>query len=78
MTTKRSDRRFEIEERISKLRYWSKALRPSLEPRCVKVDLPAWIIQQLDRQAGLIGVTRQSITKVWLSEQIKEERTAAA
>jgi hypothetical protein len=31
------------------------------------------MIQNLDRQADLIGVTRQSIIKVWLSERIKEE-----
>ena len=31
------------------------------------------MIQKLDRQANLIGVTRQSIIKVWLSDRIKEE-----
>jgi hypothetical protein len=31
------------------------------------------MIQKLDRQANIIGVTRQSIIKVWLSERIKEE-----
>jgi len=35
--------------------------------------LPIWMIQKLDRQASLIGVTRQSIIKVWLSERIKKE-----
>lgn len=39
----------------------------------MNVDLPIWMIQELDRQADLIGVTRQSIIKVWLSERIKEE-----
>ncbi len=47
--------------------------RPNLEQKRVNVDLPVWMIQSLDRQAGLIGVTRQSIIKVWLSERIKEE-----
>jgi hypothetical protein len=31
------------------------------------------MIAELDKQASLIGVTRQSIMKVWLSERIKEE-----
>jgi hypothetical protein len=31
------------------------------------------MISELDKQAALIGVTRQSIMKVWLSERIKEE-----
>ena len=39
----------------------------------VNVDLPIWMIQKLDRQANLIGVTRQSIIKVWLSDRIKKE-----
>jgi hypothetical protein len=47
--------------------------RPNLDQKRVNVDLPVWMIQKLDRQAGLIGVTRQSIIKVWLSERIKEE-----
>lgn len=47
--------------------------RPNLNQKRVNVDLPTWMIQRLDRQASLIGVTRQSIIKVWLSERIKEE-----
>ena len=47
--------------------------RPNLDQKRVNVDLPIWMIQKLDRQANLIGVTRQSIIKVCLSERIKEE-----
>ncbi len=47
--------------------------RPNLEQKRVNVDLPIWMIQSLDHHADLIGVTRQSIIKVWLSERIKEE-----
>lgn len=50
--------------------------RPNLGQKRVNVDLPIWMIQSLDRQADLIGVTRQSIIKVWLSERIKEEAAA--
>ncbi|MCW5549220.1 MAG: hypothetical protein KIT44_09675 [Opitutaceae bacterium] len=52
--------------------------RPILEQKRVNVDLPIWMIQNLDRQAGLIGVTRQSIIKVWLSERIREEQAGQA
>jgi hypothetical protein len=51
--------------------------RPNLEQQRVDLDLPLWMIQGLDRQADLIGVTRQSIIKVWLSERIKEEQAAS-
>jgi hypothetical protein len=48
--------------------------RPNLEQQRVDLDLPLWMIQGLDRQADLIGVTRQSIIKVWLSERINLKR----
>lgn len=67
------DRRFDAGEDISDFLDWDKAARPGLEPRRVNVDLPSWMISELDKQASLIGVTRQSIIKVWLSERIKEE-----
>ncbi len=38
--------------------------RSNLDQKRVNVDLPIWMIQKLDRQANLIGVTRQSIIKV--------------
>jgi len=43
----------------------------------VNVDLPVWMIGSLDLEAKRIGVTRQSIVKVWLSERLKAEQTAA-
>ena len=33
----------------------------------VNVDLPTWMIENLDREADRVGVTRQSIIKVWLA-----------
>ena len=44
--------------------------RPNLDQKRVNVDVPIWMIQKLDRQANLIGVTRQSIIKVQLSKRI--------
>jgi len=71
------DRRFDDGEDISGFLDWDKARRPGLVPRRVNVDLPGWMISELDKQATLIGVTRQSIIKVWLSERIKEEQAAS-
>ncbi len=39
----------------------------------VNVDFPEWIINSLDQEAKKIGVTRQSIIKVWIAERLKEE-----
>ena len=54
----------------------STARRLNLEQKRVNVDLPIWMIESLDREAGRVGVTRQSIIKVWLAERLKIERSA--
>ncbi len=54
----------------------STARRPNLQQKRVNVDLPIWMIENLDREADRVGVTRQSIIKVWLAERLKMERSA--
>ncbi len=49
----------------------SKAKRVLQEQKRVNVDFPTWMIDSLDREAGKIGVTRQSIIKVWLAERLE-------
>lgn len=39
----------------------------------INVDFPAWVVDSLDREAARVGVTRQSIIKVWLVERLKAE-----
>jgi hypothetical protein len=51
--------------------------RPGLEQRRVNVDFPAWMIELLDREARRLGVTRQSIIKVWIAERLERGGTAA-
>jgi len=51
------------------------ARRPAREHRRVNVDFPVWMVESLDREAGRLGVTRQSIIKLWLAERL--ERSAA-
>lgn len=75
ITAEEFDRRFDDGEDISAYLNWDNVRRPGLEPRRVNVDLPSWMISELDKQASLIGVTRQSIIKVWLSERIKTEKS---
>jgi hypothetical protein len=52
---------------------YSSARRPGLEQKRVNVDFPQWVIDSLDFQASRMGVTRQSIIKVWIAERLKEE-----
>ncbi|MDO9424786.1 MAG: CopG family antitoxin [Methylobacter sp.] len=50
----------------------SKAKRVLLEQKRVNVDFPTWMIESLDREAGRLGVTRQSVIKVWLAERLEK------
>jgi len=51
----------------------STARRVNQELKRINVDFPAWVVESLDREAARIGVTRQSIIKVWLVERLKAE-----
>jgi hypothetical protein len=43
--------------------------------RRVNVDFPTWMIDSLDREASKLGVTRQSVIKVWLAERLETTAT---
>ena len=65
------DRRFDEGEDISSALDLEKARRISHVQRRVNVDFPVWMIESLDREAGRLGVTRQSIIKVWIAERLE-------
>ncbi len=48
------------------------ARRPGEETRRINVDFPAWMVASLDREARRLGVTRQSIIKMWLAERLQQ------
>lgn len=47
--------------------------RVNQEQKRINVDFPVWVIDSLDREAARMGVTRQSIIKVWLVERLQSE-----
>ncbi len=38
----------------------------------VNIDLPSWAIASLDKEAKRMGVTRQSIIKMWLIQKLDD------
>ena len=48
------------------------ARRVKHEQKRVNVDFPTWMIELLDMEASRIGVTRQSIIKIWLAERLEK------
>ena len=71
MKAKKFDRDFDQGKDISGALDLSKARRPKQEQKRVNVDFPTWMIEMLDKEAGRLGVTRQSIIKVWLAERLE-------
>jgi hypothetical protein len=53
------------------------ARKPNLAQKKVTVDFPVWMIESLDRTARRLGVTRQSVIKMWLAERLEREEAAA-
>lgn len=49
------------------------ARRVNQSAKRINVDFPSWVVESLDREAARIGVTRQSLIKVWLAERLNAE-----
>lgn len=71
MKAEEFDKKFDDGEDISEHLDLEKARRPDLEHKRVNVDFPLWMIKSLDKESKCLGVTRQSITKIWIAERLK-------
>lgn len=72
MKAKAFDRKFESGADVVGDLDLARASRPRLDQKRVNVDFPNWMIDRLDREARRLGVTRQSVIKVWLSERLEQ------
>jgi hypothetical protein len=78
MKAKQFDELFDAGEDVSAKLDTARARRPGEEHRRVNVDFPAWMIAELDREATRLGVTRQSLIKVWIAEKLDHSSHTAA
>ncbi len=72
------DERFEAGDDVTSALDLPAARHPGLEQRRVNIDFPSWVIEALDREAKRLGITRQSIIKVWIAERLEHRRGNAA
>ncbi|MEY4761092.1 MAG: hypothetical protein RLZZ200_948 [Pseudomonadota bacterium] len=72
------DAKFDSGEDITPYLDLSTVTRPNRGVMRVNVDFPQWMVKALDREAERVGVTRQSIIKVWLAERLAAAPTPAA
>jgi hypothetical protein len=73
MKAEELDSKFDAGEDISDELDLSAARRPGLEVRRVNVDFPSWMVEALDHEARRLGVTRQSVIKVWIAERLERK-----
>jgi hypothetical protein len=71
MKAKKFEQQFDESVDLSASLDLSQAKRVMQAQRRVNVDFPTWMIDSLDREASKLGVTRQSVIKVWLAERLE-------
>lgn len=67
------DKKFDEGEDLSAYFDLDNAKRASFEHKRVNLDLPIWMVQQLDIEAKKLGVARQTIMKMFLAQHLKTE-----
>jgi hypothetical protein len=68
------DQKFDDGENIIEYLDLSKARRPAEEQKRINMEMPIWMLSALDREAKRLGVSRQSIIKLWLAERLQAGR----
>ena len=71
MKAKAFDEKFDKGDDILDMLDLTKAKRSMQDQKRVNVDFPVWMIESLDKETSRLGVTRQSIIKVWLAERLE-------
>ncbi len=64
------DAAFEAGEDMTNYLDLTSLKRPNLAIKRVNVDFPQWVVEALDKQARHLGVTRQSLIKMWIAERV--------
>ena len=70
MKAKTFDRKFDAGDDVIEHLDLGKARRVGTDPKRVNVDFPAWMVDSLDREARRLGVTRQSLIKLWIRQKV--------
>jgi len=70
ITAEEFDKRFDNGEDVLEYLDMTQAHRPGLELKRINVEFPLWMIKSLDKEAKRLGVSIESIIKVWIAERL--------
>lgn len=71
MKAKDFDKTFDAGEDVSAFLDTGRAVRANQDQKRVNVDFPLWMVRALDRESRRLGVTRQSLIKMWIDERLQ-------
>ena len=72
MKAKDFDQEFDAGESVLDQLDLGRAKRAGLDVKRVNVDFPIWMVESLDHEAQRVGVTRQSLIKLWLADKLAD------
>ena len=64
------DHKFDAGEDISDYADWQKAKVIYPQSKRINVDFPGWVVSALDREAERLGISRQTLIKIWIADRI--------
>jgi hypothetical protein len=77
MKAKKFDQKFDAGKDVTADLDLTKARRVGVDAKRVNVDFPNWMVRSIDQEATRLGVTRQSLIKMWLAERLAKQKMAA-
>ena len=73
ITAEELDKKFDNGEDISEYVDLSTVRKVNKKLKRVNIDFPEWVVASLDREATRLGVSRQSLVKMWIAEKIESK-----
>jgi hypothetical protein len=70
MKAEELERRFDDGEDVLEFFDLANLKRPGLEKKAVKIDLPQWILEALEKEAQQLGISLQSVIERSLTESL--------
>jgi hypothetical protein len=78
MKAKKFDQKFDAGRDVTGDLDLTRARRAGVDAKRVNVDFPSWMVRSLDQEATRLGVTRQSLIKMWLAERLGKQKVVSS
>ena len=78
MKAREFEKQFDAGEDVTKALHLTQGRRLRQEPKRINVDLPAWMIEALDKEANRLTTTRGAIIRTWIGERLDQTTCAGS